>query len=181
MLGRKFFKLRIFYVSASLFKEQKKNTKPADESFWFRGISKKGFMGTLKRLCSLVFFVSLTFLKLSAHAQTICQEECVEVAAPNVITPNGDDINDFFTLYYDPFSCRCAFREVSFVVYNRWGKEVFCFFSPDYASKELRWYGETGEKDLSESCYYYRAEVNFIDFAGSRTLKGWIKVIRGNG
>ncbi len=39
---------------------------------------------------------------------------------PNVFTPNGDEINDFFGLYSN-----CSATNFSMVIYNRWGQLVF--------------------------------------------------------
>jgi gliding motility-associated-like protein len=127
--------------------------------------------------CSLLIWIGLIFFGFTSRGQSSCQEDCLDIFLPNVITPNGDGINDFFTISFGESSCPCEIKEVSLVVYNRWGKEVFYFFDPDYAFNELKWRGETGEKEVSESCYYYRAEINFKQLQ-SRVLKGWVRIIR---
>lgn len=75
---------------------------------------------------------------------------------PNVITPNGDNRNDFFVLHKDPIN------DISLLVLNRWGKEVY--FSTHYA---YDWGGE----DLSAGVYFYTVKGICIKEAkGSVTI-----------
>ena len=63
----------------------------------------------------------------------------------NIITPNGDGINDFlnFSIY--------NLNKLSFTVYNRWGNKVF--HSTD---TQLIWEGKNNDsKQLSEGTYFY--------------------------
>ena len=49
-----------------------------------------------------------------------------EVHVPTAFTPNGDNINDFFTIGYN------LMESVEFRVFNRWGQEVFSANSLDF-------------------------------------------------
>ncbi len=76
----------------------------------------------------------------------------------NVITPNGDNKNDFFIVDND------IKGQVSFLVMNRWGKEVY--FSPAYENK---WSGG----DLPSGVYYIVLEGDCID-----KTKSFLNIIR---
>lgn len=81
-----------------------------------------------------------------------------EVIIPNVITPNGDGINDVFELSF-PYS------KVS--ILNRWGKLVWSNTGMQF------WDGKTGDgNDVSEGVYFYVIETE------SKTYKGFVQVIR---
>jgi gliding motility-associated-like protein len=80
----------------------------------------------------------------------------------NVITPNGDGKNDFFTIGNLPEN-NCFEKFESIEINNRWGQEVFT--SQD---RKFQW----GAENNSIGLYYY-----FIKFT-SRSFKGWIEVLR---
>ncbi len=57
-----------------------------------------------------------------------------ELLIPNVITTNGDQLNDAFKVLF-PF---CEFESFNIQVYNRWGQEVFTSTIPDFIWNESR-------------------------------------------
>ena len=68
----------------------------------------------------------------------------LEPEFPNVITPNGDGVNDFFAITNLPDNSKI-------VIYNRWGAVVFS--SDDYQNN---WEGKTAAgKNVSDGVYYY--------------------------
>ncbi len=83
-----------------------------------------------------------------------------ETSIPNIITPNGDEINDFFfidNIYLFPGS--------DLKIWNRWGNMVY--ESSDYAGETKPFEG----KGLSDGTYYY--ELNRSDgkdFTGTLTI-----------
>ncbi len=80
----------------------------------------------------------------------------------NVFTPNGDGVNDGFTIPDLPEDlCDDAFLRVE--VYNRWGKLVFIDENIDFS-----WEPEGN----SEGLYYYSL------FYEKRITKGWLQLIR---
>lgn len=101
----------------------------------------------------------------SLKTNAICQENCPEYTLPNIFTPNGDDINDFF----EPIKNRYV-KSIELAVYNRWGQLVFETDKP-----EIKWDGNK----LSDGVYYYVCTVNEIFIGGikPRTLKGNILII----
>ncbi|CAG5087652.1 gliding motility-associated C-terminal domain-containing protein [Parvicella tangerina] len=65
---------------------------------------------------------------------------------PNVITPNGDDVNEtFYTRYAD------VYDDVNLIIYNRWGRVVYKTESYDNS-----WAGEKKNgKPVSDGVYFY--------------------------
>ncbi|SHJ70330.1 gliding motility-associated C-terminal domain-containing protein [Hymenobacter daecheongensis DSM 21074] len=80
-----------------------------------------------------------------------------EVFVPNIITPNGDSINDRFQ---PRFSCRPARLQV----FTRWGNKVF-----ETADYHNNWRGE----NLPDGVYYY-----YLVDADERKARGWVEVKR---
>ncbi|TVT37810.1 gliding motility-associated C-terminal domain-containing protein [Hymenobacter setariae] len=112
----------------------------------------------------------------SALSNVACQDNCVFFLLPNIFTPNGDDINEKFR----PKTASPIVR-THIQVFNRWGRKVYESDKDPY----INWdgggpLGETGTSGkVSNGLYYYLAEVEFADFAGTkRTYKGWVEVAR---
>jgi gliding motility-associated-like protein len=86
----------------------------------------------------------------------------------NVITPNGDGINDAWII--DGIE---EFPDNNVLIFNRWGDEVRSF--QHYDNTTTVWKGENNQgKPLPDGTYYYILTINN---GGSRT--GWV-LIRGN-
>jgi gliding motility-associated-like protein len=87
------------------------------------------------------------------------------VSIPNTITPNGDLINDFWTI-----GGIQRFERAQVTVYDRWGQEVFQ--SIGYPQP---WDGTHNGNKLPTAAYYYVIELNSLDvkippISGSITL-----------
>jgi len=80
------------------------------------------------------------------------------IQVPNIITPNGDNYNDFFVVNADQ-------RGGKLEIFNRWGRKV-----QEYGSYQNNWNGE----GQSDGVYYYY----LTDRAGNKT-KGWVEIVRG--
>jgi gliding motility-associated-like protein len=109
-----------------------------------------------------------------SNSLATCADNCPEYSLPNVFSPNGDGFNDAFR----PFPY--AFIEsVSFIVYNRWGIEVFETTNPD-----LLWNGRLNNSGalVPDGVYFYICVVNELRLTGivQRTLKGTIQIIGSN-
>lgn len=73
-----------------------------------------------------------------------------DLEVPNVFTPNGDDLNDFFQLKeYD------GLENFEIAILNRWGNVIRVYTSPDF-----KWDGtnEAGE-ELGEGVYFYNVKT----------------------
>lgn len=87
-----------------------------------------------------------------------------ELTIPNVITPNGDGANDYFSineLMYYPQSI--------FQVYNRWGTKVY--ESSDYQND---WNGG----NLADGSYFFVLKVNF-GVENYKVIQGTVTILRG--
>ncbi|MBC7448259.1 MAG: gliding motility-associated C-terminal domain-containing protein [Hymenobacteraceae bacterium] len=93
---------------------------------------------------------------------TVLPPDTSRVIPPNVITPNGDDLNDEFqpAVGIKP-ACGAEFRQLR--IFSRWGQQVFS--SPD---RRAIWRAEHAAGGI----YFY-----FLEYS-DRTYKGWVEVIR---
>jgi len=83
-----------------------------------------------------------------------------EIPATNVITPNGDGVNDYLR-----FTRLEYFPNSELTIFNRWGAVVYS--SSDYRNN---WNGD----DLSDGVYYYILKISKIN----QTLKGNVTITR---
>ncbi|MEI7596026.1 MAG: gliding motility-associated C-terminal domain-containing protein [Bacteroidota bacterium] len=84
-----------------------------------------------------------------------------DVTIPNVFTPNGDGINDYFYVTNLEY-----FQNTNCIVFNRWGKKVY-----ENSNYQNNWDGG----DVTDGVYYY-----ILEFANGRlkTMSGSVTVIR---
>lgn len=103
-----------------------------------------------------------------------CKDNCISFMLPNIITPNGDNLNDVFR----PDNRSVFIKSTSFKVFNRWGNLVYESTNEPY----INWPGTDKDGNrLPDGAYFYEAEVEFfsLDPARSRsTYKGWVEVVR---
>ncbi len=81
------------------------------------------------------------------------------VYIPNAFSPNGDGINDLFTVFGG-----AAVKEIkSLDVFDRWGEHVFTLrnFAPNQPG--LGWDGSFKGKEMQGSVFAWTAEVVFLD------------------
>jgi gliding motility-associated-like protein len=99
--------------------------------------------------------------------QLITTKLCV-LELPNVFTPNGDGVNDFFEIEGIE-----DFPNSTVQVFNRWGKKIF--ESENYNNSDNAWTGENSAAGV----YYYVLKVNYgekntcldaKDFSGTVTI-----------
>ena len=100
-----------------------------------------------------------------------CVDNCPEYRLPNVFTPGGDGMNDYFV----PFPYRYV-ESIDIHIYNRWGVEVFNTVDPD-----VLWDGR--DMNSNEPCqsgvYFYTSTVNEVRLAGivPRIIKGSVTIL----
>jgi gliding motility-associated-like protein len=86
--------------------------------------------------------------------------ECNQLDIPNIFTPNGDSINDYFKIVYK------GIKTYHLTIYNRWGNIVFT--SDD---KEILWDGiNSDRKPVTEGVYYFILEIGLDSYSGTVTL-----------
>lgn len=79
--------------------------------------------------------------------------------APNIITPNDDDLNEYFVFE------NIKYGTWSLAVYDRWGQRVY--FSDHYRND---WNGDK----LPNGYYYYKLDSPSLH----KEVKGWVNVVR---
>jgi gliding motility-associated-like protein len=88
------------------------------------------------------------------------------VFVPNIFSPNGDDNNDIL------FVRGSGIRELTFIVYDRWGEKVF-----ESTSLENGWDGTFRGKEMNPAVFMYMLDVSFEN--GSTIIKkGDVTLIR---
>ncbi len=102
-----------------------------------------------------------------ADTVTHCAEKLLpdQIFVPSVFSPNHDLKNDEFRI----LSANITLK--SFVVYDRWGEQVFTTKDPAKG-----WDGRYKGKDCDIGTYYYYIEYD--SFKGKKTLKGEINLVR---
>ena len=137
---------------------------------WFDNYSDTLSLGdTLRIIGSYYSDAGISTIKLSVSNQ--CGEEISEndliiedCVIPNVITPNGDGLNDFFITKYAKI-----YNDVNITILNRWGKLVY-----EASNYQNQWNGlNTNGSKLSGGTYYYFITYN----QGIGKTKGTVQII----
>lgn len=89
------------------------------------------------------------------------------ISAPNVFTPNGDEINDEFRVSYK------SIVEFQAVIFNRWGTKIY-----EWTDIQKGWDGTHNGKAVSEGPYFYVIRAKGSD-GQVYNLKGDINLLRG--
>lgn len=90
------------------------------------------------------------------------------ISAPNVFSPNGDEINDEFRVAYK------SIVEFQGIIFNRWGTKIF-----EWTDIQKGWNGTLNGKPVSEGAYFYVIRAKGSDGI-IYNLKGDINLLRGN-
>lgn len=90
---------------------------------------------------------------------------------PNSFTPNGDLVNDVFTIEQRG----CALGRFDFKIFDRWGGVVFKSSDPNF-----EWRGDYKGKALPIGTYTYHLNYELIDFVGidRKELTGSINLLK---
>ncbi|MDD2964825.1 MAG: gliding motility-associated C-terminal domain-containing protein [Bacteroidales bacterium] len=134
---------------------------PPYQATWNDGIVT--LLHTDLRAGEYVFTLSDTNSCTLSDTVVVREQDC-ELEIPNVITPNGDGFNDYFTIpniHYYP--------DNELFIYSRWGNEV-----RHYNSYKGEWDGrDQGGNPVSEGTYYYILVLRNI-----KQYQGVITVLR---
>ncbi|MBC7425334.1 MAG: gliding motility-associated C-terminal domain-containing protein [Bacteroidia bacterium] len=98
--------------------------------------------------------------------------DSLELKIPNIFTPGGDELNDFFNFKFS------GYDEFKGFIYNRWGVVVYTFNYPD---KDF-WNGNIENKDgepCSDGTYYYIVTARQKSNGIEKQSNGVITLIRG--
>jgi gliding motility-associated-like protein len=106
----------------------------------------------------------------SNFAEAQCVDNCPEFELPNIVTANGDGVNDFFKAIKVRY-----IKDIELKVYDRWGLLLYETTDPYF-----NWDCKVPYTKMmaSEGTYFYTCKVNEIRVAGikPRLLKGWVQI-----
>ncbi|MBF9255422.1 gliding motility-associated C-terminal domain-containing protein [Pontibacter sp. 172403-2] len=108
----------------------------------------------------------------SPRSNEVCKDNCIFFMLPNIITPNGDGLNDLFR----PDERTAFVKSLKFKVFDRWGVPVYEGTDP-----YINWAGVDEDGDqLPDGTYYYEAQVEFYTIDPSKAqakYKGWVQIL----
>lgn len=93
----------------------------------------------------------------------------VEDLFPNVFTPNGDGINDYFRLE-EPISIPCL-SDFEIRIFNRWGALVY-----EHKGSNFSWDGNYKSREITEGVYYFIISGSYTE--EPFTYKNFLTLIR---
>lgn len=116
---------------------------------------------------------SIMYNNESLPSNIVCIDNCPVYFLPNVFSPNGDGLNDFFT----PLLPYKYVDSIDFKVFNRWGQIVF-----ETKDAMINWDGihKDSGNEVPEGVYYYTCKVFSTRLIGvdSTELKGSFQLFR---
>ena len=96
--------------------------------------------------------------------------DCTDgVYVPNAFSPNGDNENDFFQVYFVNVSCVKYFK---IMIYNRWGEKIFYTNDPGF-----QWDGSYPEFTQNSAVFTYYMYVRFTN-GNEVSKKGNVSLVR---
>ena len=112
-----------------------------------------------------LFDIKLIAYSLNGCTDTVVKNEYIyfEIRMPNIFTPDGDGVNDYFNLLIPGL-----LKDFDLAVYDRWGKQVFQ--SSDYKNN---WDGKNPYgKPVDNGTYYY-----VLKYHEKYAWYGWVMVV----
>jgi gliding motility-associated-like protein len=91
------------------------------------------------------------------------------VFIPNVFTPNGDGLND----YFEVFGNKEAWKQFSASIYDRWGEKVY-----ETDDMNFKWDGIYKGKLLKPGVFVYTIKVIYLDNFSEKLFKGSVTLVR---
>ena len=93
---------------------------------------------------------------------------------PNVFSPNGDGINDFFDVFADPFNIK-SIRRV--LIFDRWGGIISAQADIYNEGQVMLWDGNTPRGPANPGTYVYLIELSMADDS-IRAVSGDVTVMK---
>jgi gliding motility-associated-like protein len=122
----------------------------------------------------------------SERSEIVCNDNCPYYKLPNIITPNGDGVNDLFRPLDEESNdvnaqCPRFVESVNFKVFNRWGVLLYEYQSGGENSIYINWDGtDTQGQKMVSGMYFYSADVVFdvrVEENRKQTLTGWVQIL----
>ncbi|PHI19933.1 hypothetical protein CEQ90_10300 [Lewinellaceae bacterium SD302] len=96
----------------------------------------------------------------SVDSVFVIVQDARRVYIPNAFSPNGDGVNDAFTVFADQPNVQSV---QLLEVYDRWGGQVFVGENLPPNATASGWDGSNRDEPAQSGVYLYRAEVLFLD------------------
>lgn len=113
---------------------------------------------------------SLTDMRAYIFIDSVSIKQTYNAVIPNVLTPNGDGINDIVTLIIPP-----SWTDIQFSIYNRWGEATFNK-SDEYT---IEWAPPDSRNTQNNGVYFY--VFSYLNELNQKeTQKGFIQVLTSN-
>jgi len=142
----------------------------------------KHILGEVLAGCYAVTAVDSS-LNESGFSNIVCVDNCSYYELPNVFTPNGDGVNDFFIPITPAQVINKYVDKIDLKMYSRWGSLVYETTNP-----LIEWDGKSKQtkKILKPGVYYYVCDVYEKRISGieHRILSGFVHIFydkTGNG
>jgi gliding motility-associated-like protein len=97
----------------------------------------------------------------SNDCEVIVTQEHLHFFIPRFMTPNGDGVNDVFSLNVSKY-----FTSTEVCIFDRYGKLLFSAINRD-----VNWDGTVNGKKLPTSDYWYRIVIDGKEYKGHLTIK----------
>lgn len=104
--------------------------------------------------------------------QLFVKEPDINIFIPNTFSPNGDGINDLFTLF-----ANVPVQIEELLIFDRWGNKAFELRDFSSNNSNLGWDGRNREQVLPNGVYVYSFLIRYPD-GSSEFFKGDITLIR---
>lgn len=134
--------------------------------------------------CDVLTFKPTEFTRI--HVEVYDERDCMiefdaslqvkrvrHLYVPNVFTPNGDNVNDYVTVFSN-----ADIKEIRFFqVFSRWGEKVFEARGIQPNIPELGWNGHFKGEVLNPGVYVYHALIIYSDDV-EESIKGDVTLLR---
>ncbi len=139
-------------------------------------------MPTLKKDVELVKPMATTKYEVTAESVTGCKfkdfvwvyvNKNREVYGPNVFSPNGDNVNDSFTLY----AGKSVSKITNFRIFDRWGNLIYELPELQSGDETMGWQGTYRNYIANEGTYLYAADVLYLD-GKMETINGDVQLVK---
>lgn len=127
---------------------------------------------TTENITYVVTIIDVNGCEISTEIE-VRVEDFPNIYSPNVFTPNGDGLNDNFTIFTNEVM---LIQEL--VIFNRWGEKVFVnenFLSNDAS---LGWDGTFKGESVNPAVFAFYALVVLPDNAGIEKIVGDVTVVK---
>ena len=100
----------------------------------------------------------------------ILTENCCDIYVPNIFTPNGDGINDNFSISLASDKCN-NLNIISIDIYDRWGQQVF-----NTMEENSPWTGHFNEELVTSGVYIWM--ITYFNGVDIEILQGDVTVLK---